>query len=141
MIQNNYKARILVKNKKILQQFLKYSIVGVSNALIGFGTMFFLYNFLKVNYIIANTIGYIFGLINSFMWNKRWTFQSGNHYSKEIFRFILVFIASYISNLAFLVTLVEIFGLNKNISFILSSVIYVIVGFTANREWTFSKRK
>jgi putative flippase GtrA len=127
-----------VKRRNILHQFIKYSIVGVSNALIGFGTMFLLFNFFKVNYLVANTAGYILGLINSFIWNKKWTFQSGNHYSKEIVRFILVFIMSYVSNLVFLIILVEMLNVNQNISFVLSSVIYIAVGFTANRLWTFS---
>jgi putative flippase GtrA len=136
--KNIYVQSSFVKKRKILHQFIKYSIVGVSNALIGFGTMFLLLNYFKVNYIISNTTGYILGLINSFIWNKRWTFQSGNHYSKEIFRFLVVFIVSYLSNLVFLIVLVEIFDLNQNISFILSSMIYIAVGFTANRIWTFS---
>lgn len=133
-----YVQSSFVKRRNILHQFIKYSIVGVSNALIGFGTMFLLFNFFKVNYLVANTAGYILGLINSFIWNKKWTFQSGNHYSKEIVRFILVFIMSYVSNLVFLIILVEILNVNQNISFVLSSVIYIAVGFTANRLWTFS---
>lgn len=127
-----------LKKRKILRQFIKYSIVGVSNAIIGFGTMFLLYNFFNVNYILSNTCGYILGLINSFIWNKRWTFRSGKHYSKEILQFFVVFVISYISNLIFLVIFVEIFHINQNIAFILSSTIYVLVGFTANRLWTFS---
>ncbi len=121
-----------------IRQFLKYSIVGIFNTIISFSVIFFLFNVLSVNYVLANTIGYICGLINSFIWNKKWTFRSNKAYLKEIILYLLVFIVSYFANVFTLIILVEVFLLNKNISFVLSGVIYVIIGFGANKKWTFS---
>lgn len=130
-----------VMSRQIFRQFFKYSIIGVFNTIIGLGTIFVLFNVYGINYILANIIGYSFGLINSFIWNKRWTFRSLNHYSKEILPFFLIFLVSYIANLIVLIINVEVFKLNHNISFVLSSIIYVVIGFTANRKWTFSHIK
>lgn len=128
-------------NSQFLKQFIKYSIVGVFNTLIGLGIIFVLFNIYKINYILANVIGYSLGLINSFLWNKRWTFRSLNHYSKEIIPFIFIFIVSYFANLIGLIISVEVFMINHNLSFILGSIIYVAISFTANRKWTFSNNK
>lgn len=130
-----------VMGRQIFRQFFKYSIVGVFNTIIGLGTIFVLFNVYQINYIIANIIGYSFGLINSFMWNKKWTFKSSAHYSKEMSMFFLVFIVSYAANLIALIISVEVLGLNHNISFVLSSIFYFVIGFMANRKWTFSHKR
>ena len=88
-----------LKQKIIVKQFLKYSVVGIFNTIIGLSAIFILYNIYNVNYIWANVFGYALGLINSFTWNKRWTFRSQKHYSKEIIRFLIIFIVSYAVNL------------------------------------------
>ena len=142
MIKNIYpKFGHFVVNRQIFKQFLKYSIVGILNTIIGLGTIFVLYNVYEVNYILANIFGYSFGLINSFIWNKRWTFKSVNHYSKEIIPFLLIFIVSYFANLITLIINVEIFKIVPNISQVLGIGAYSITNFLLNKKWTFSHIK
>jgi len=61
--------------KDDLIKFIKFSIVGVSNTLVSLVLFYILFEFLGVYYIIASTLGYIVGLINSYFWNLRWTFR------------------------------------------------------------------
>ena len=126
-------------DKKIFKQLFKYSIVGIFNALIGLGIIFVLYNLFDINYIIANIVGYAFGLTNSFIWNKSWTFKSKKHYSKEILPFLIIFIISYIINLVVLIASVEIVVINPNISQLLAAGFYTAINFLLNRKWTFSQ--
>lgn len=126
--------------KQIFRQFFKYSVVGVFNTIIGLGTIFILYNIYHVNYILSNVSGYSLGLINSFIWNKKWTFRSDSHYSKEIFPFLIIFIVSYIANLVTVILSVEALKINANVSQILGIGSYTITNFSSNRKWTFSKK-
>ena len=128
-------------SKNIIQQFLKYSFVGIFNTIIGLGTILFLYNILNLSYIISNIIGYALGLISSFILNKRWTFASKNHYSKEILPFLSVFIISYIVNLLSVIVAVEVITVDPNIAQVIGTLTYTIINFLLNRRWTFSSAK
>ena len=127
--------------KDIVRKYFKYSIVGVFNTIIGLGTILILYNILHLNYIVSNIIGYTLGLINSFIWNKRWTFMSKNHYSKEIVPFLVVFIISYSMNLVSVIVSVESLKINPNIAQVLGIGVYSIINFLLNKRWTFSLSK
>jgi len=126
-------------SKHIFRQLFKYSIVGVFNTALGLGIMYILYNLFECNYVIANIIGYACGLVNSFIWNKKWTFKSSMHYSKEIIPFLVVFAISYITNLITVISLVELINVHPNLAQIFGIVAYSSTNFLINRYWTFSK--
>ena len=127
--------------RNIFKQFFKFSIVGILNTFIGLGTILILYNIYSVNYVLANVVGYILGLINSFIWNKKWTFKSKGPFSKEIIPFLITFIISYFANLVSVIFIVEVLKINPNISQVISMGIYTAVNFILNRKWTFSAIK
>ena len=54
---NNFKNRLL-KYEKIVVQFIKFGIVGLSNTLI-YLLVYYILLYLKVPYIIANGVGFI----------------------------------------------------------------------------------
>lgn len=129
------------KSKHFFRELFKYSIVGIFNTIIGLSVIYFLYNVLHVNYILANVIGYAFGLVNSFFWNKRWTFKSTRHYSKEIIPFLIVFAISYAANLLTLILSVEVLKIHPNIAQVIGIAAYSSTNFLINKYWTFSKPK
>lgn len=53
----------------------RFAIVGCINTGVDFA-VFFLLNYLGVNYLICQVAGYSLGLINSFVMNKLWSFES-----------------------------------------------------------------
>ena len=48
---------------------------------------------------VSNIVGYIAGLINSFFWNRKWTFKSKNRWGREFIKFTGVFLICYIPQL------------------------------------------
>ena len=62
--------------KRNLVQFIKFGIVGVSNTMVGYLLnllcLFLLdqYN-VAYDYLIANTVAFILGVLWSFYWNER----------------------------------------------------------------------
>ena len=60
-------------------QLIKYGLVGVSNSLITLIVIFVCNELLGMKLMLADVIGYVAGVINSFIWNKNWVFKSHNH--------------------------------------------------------------
>lgn len=56
-------------------QFTKFGMIGLSNTVIDFTLLNLLHLVLKVPVLPANTVSFSCAVINSFVWNKYWTFQ------------------------------------------------------------------
>lgn len=56
-------------------QFLKFSIVGLSNTIVSY-LVYAALLFIGVNYIAANIVSYFAGVINSFYWNNKYVFDN-----------------------------------------------------------------
>ncbi|MBS7375686.1 MAG: GtrA family protein, partial [Muribaculaceae bacterium] len=57
-------------------QLIKYGIVGVSNSLITLIVIFLFNSVLNLSLLLADVVGYVAGVINSFIWNKQWVFKT-----------------------------------------------------------------
>ena len=62
--------------KKTFVQLLKYGVIGVSNTLITLVVFYVINTLMGLDYAVANTLGYILGLINSFVWDRGWVFRT-----------------------------------------------------------------
>lgn len=87
-------------NKRILRntsliQFVKYACVGVLNTLVTLCVIFICKVLLGVNPLVSNAIGYVAGVVNSFLWNKNWVFETSGHYAREAVRFLAGFLICY----------------------------------------------
>ncbi|MGD0753155.1 MAG: GtrA family protein [Anaerolineales bacterium] len=76
---------------KWLVQAVKFGAVGILNTAIDLGLYFVLTRWLGLGAlpILAKSISYSAGILNSFLWNKFWTFQSRAGTWATLFPFIL----------------------------------------------------
>lgn len=88
-----------------LIRFIKYGIVGVSNTLVTFVVIFICNSIFGLDILIANPIGYIAGVINSFIWNKQWVFHSKNKLIAEMGLFASGFLACFCLQYVVLLTI------------------------------------
>ena len=56
---------------KTVRQAIKYGIVGVSNTLITALVIWVMMKGLHCSDVLSNVVGYIAGVVNSFIWNKQ----------------------------------------------------------------------
>jgi putative flippase GtrA len=81
--------------KADLRQFLRFCVVGTSNAVIDFGVLNLLLRLYPTT-DIWKTLGYnsfavLLASTNSFYWNKYWTFQQRSSITfQEVYRFIVI---------------------------------------------------
>lgn len=80
-----------------VRQFMRYLMVGVMNTVVTLVVIFICKSKLGVNPWVSNAIGYVAGLINSFIWNKLWVFNArGNkHALPEAIKFAVGFLLCY----------------------------------------------
>jgi len=108
---------------------VKYLTVGVLNTLVFLLTTFTCTYIFKIGYYSSYFIGYIVGLINSFIFNKFYTFNSNSAWVDEFPQFILCLIISYVVSHASLIVLIDAALINKDIAVIVSMIIYTTISF------------
>ncbi len=137
-------------------QLLKYGVIGVMNTLITLVTFYLLNTWAGVAYGIANIVGYVLGVINSFLWNRNWVFKTRNNIGREALLFACGFIACWILQGIVSLVLLEGFGwknlptdvipflpmenAGQNIVMVLSMVVYTIANYAYNRMITFREK-
>ena len=127
------------KDRQLRIQFMKFIALGVMNTLISLIVIYLLMKF-GVNYRLSNLIGYIAGLINSFIFNKIWVFKTRKNLFKEIFNFSVVFGLCYSVQYLILLLMVEEYSLNKYFSQLIAMGFYTVLNFILNRIFTFRNR-
>ena len=137
------------RGEKMLQ-FVKYCIVGVLNTLVTLGVIYICKSFLGWNLYLSNVLGYVAGVVNSFLCNKSWVFKSDGSYMREAVRFLAGFLVCYLLQLwaVWAITAKSIIGHNNfavlgivisgyGIATLVGNVVYTLANFVYNRMVTF----
>lgn len=139
-----------IKSEHILQ-FLKYACVGVLNTLVTLVVIYICKSLLEMNMWISNAVGYVAGMVNSFIWNKLWVFNShGNKVVNEFIKFFSGFGVCYL--LQFCVTWIltyflgwleiSIFGFvisGYGFATLFGMVFYTLANYVFNKAVTFKE--
>ena len=99
-----------VKGKII--QFVKFSIVGVSNTVISEGVYAVLI-FFRMHYLPASFIGFVISVLNAYYWNNRFVFKEEKGDEKRVWWKVLLktyvaYIWGYIATACLLIFWIEI---------------------------------
>ena len=120
--------------------FLKYITVGLINSIISFSVIFIAMIMFNISAEMSNFIGYIIGIIFSFIANKIYTFNNNNRYnSHECYKFLIGFVFSYIISFSALYIFINIILINNILSQVISCFLYTIVFYFINKSFVFNK--
>ncbi len=120
------------------KRFIKFIFVGIINTIVGYGT-YSLLIFLKVNYIIANTISTIIGIACSYLLNKKITFNDVNTNKKTPFKFVGVYIISYLIGTLNLTLLVKKCNVDSYIAGFINLFITTFVSWFGHKYLSFKE--
>jgi len=85
--------------RQAVRQFIRFLMVGIMNTLITLLFIFVCHSLWGINQYVSNAIGYVAGLINSFVWNKLWVFSSQSNQTRrthaEALKFGVGFLVCY----------------------------------------------
>ena len=92
--------------KQTITQFSRYAIVGVASNAVGY----FLY--LGLTYFglgpkVAMTLLYVVGVLQTFVFNKKWSFRFDGAVAPAIARYAMVYAAGYVINMLVITLLVD----------------------------------
>ncbi|GHT02843.1 hypothetical protein AGMMS49525_06960 [Bacteroidia bacterium] len=145
--------------KQFLLQAVKYGIVGVLNTLITFIVIWFLMRIVfgvtgdikasDTAIWVSNLIGFVAGLTNSFLLNRRWTFKSDKNWKIDVIKFFGAFIVCYLPQLLLVWALnryahiptIQIDAIALNASMlcqVIGMVFFTAMNFLINKYYTFN---
>lgn len=124
------------KFKKLLQQGIKFSLVGVVNTLIDLGVyrLLTLTAFFGQYYLWANVISYCCGIANSLFMNKNFTFkEKGRMGAGRVAAFIAINLVALGVSTIVLKLCCDTWGLSQMIGKLIAVVCSLGVNFTLNK--------
>ena len=118
-------------------QFFRYCSVGVLNTLISLVTSFILLAS-GLNVFASNLIGYVVAISNSFILNRKWTFNHTGRVGNSLIKFLVICGTCYVIQLAVLWSLIERLSLGVYIGQVYAMSVYTLLGFLANKYIAFN---
>lgn len=128
----------LLQGSLLIKQLSKFGFVGILNAIVSYSVFFILLTW--INYMVSLLIAHIIGVINSYVWNKYWTFKTEKIQLKEFVKFNFVYVVVFVVNALFLVFLVETLEINPKIGQLLIIPITTMISFTGHKYWSFTEK-
>lgn len=122
---------------EIIKQAIKYGLVGVGNTLITAVVIWVMMKMFGVSDILSNITGYIAGLVNSFIWNKKWTFESSVSWTSGALKFGIVFLICYLLQLSVLLYLNKTLTIDPYYNQLIAMGFYTVINFIMNKLYTF----
>ena len=130
----------MLKWKNEIKFNARYGFSGILNSLVGIGTIWVL-TVIGIMPVVANVVGFSVGMIFAFLISKKFVFKSQGRFSSEAIKYVVVFIASYLINIAVLQICISIFLINVLSSQGIAIFCYVISMYLALRLYVFRGSK
>jgi putative flippase GtrA len=95
---------------------------------------------LDLGAVTSNIIGYLCGLVTSYLLNKFFTFKSASKSKAELARFVAVFLLSYAANILVLLFCIDIAKIHEAIAQVVAGMFYVATSFMLNKFYVFREQ-
>jgi putative flippase GtrA len=136
-------ANTLSRFWKPIWQIAKFGLVGVLNTLVDFGVLNLLIYLTGVSvglsFSIFKSISFVVAVVNSYFWNKLWTFQgsSSSGVSREFAQFFVVSVIAFALNVGLASLLVNVIGPQGGLSEKLWANAAALAGTIVSFTWNF----
>lgn len=120
-------------------QLCKFGLVGASGYLINLAVFSVLADSFGLHHLIAAVGAFCVALANNFLWNRHWTFESGDgHPGFQAARFLAVSLGALAINLVVLELLVSGASLGDLTAQAIAVAVAMPFNFLGNKLWTFA---
>jgi putative flippase GtrA len=125
-----------------LIQALKFLTVGASNTLLDGGLYLLLTRWLGLAAVptLAKGISFSAGILNSFHWNRSWTFRTRARATKTLLPFVLANLAALVLNTTVMNLCLYTLALPEAISFVLATGSAFVWSFAISKFVVFRKK-
>jgi len=94
---------------------------------------------MEFSYALSLATGTIAGIINSYFWNKYFTFRTKKITVSETVKFLIVYGVQYFSNLLLIYLCVEYTGISKELAGFFAIGVGTFIGYFGHKFWSFRK--
>ena len=134
-----YRVRAAARRPDRWWQLAKFGLVGASGYLINLAVFSVLADSFGLHHIAAAIGAFCVALANNFLWNRHWTFESGDgHAGFQAARFLAVSLGALAINLAVLELLVSGASMGNLPAQAIAVAIAMPFNFLGNKLWTFA---
>ena len=117
----------------------KFAAVGVLNTLVDLGLFTLFAQVLGWDRYLSNILSYGAGMLNSYIWNRSWTFRSrAGFFSPALVKFLAVNLSMLALSTAILYLGSGVLGLPQLLVKLGATGVTMVGGFLCNRLWVFS---
>jgi len=125
-------------HRRGVRQFVKFGIVGVTSTIIDWGIYLGLTRIFGLFYLMAKILSFSVAVLNSYIWNRRWTFRSNDPRKlKQFIKFLTISIVGLVLNSTIMFLAVDHLKLHDIWGLVLATAIVTIWNFLANKLYTF----
>lgn len=142
---------LIYKKRAEILQFIKFSLVGVSNCIVSYSInilMLFVLSPIKLDYdyMISNAVSFVLSVLWSFYWNNKLVFIIEDGQKRSKWKALLKTYVSYSITGIFLASFmlwlwVDILGISKYIAPLINVAINTPINFFLNKFWAFKTKK
>lgn len=94
----------------------------------------------SIDAALANFVGYLAGMVNSFILNKLWTFEASGRTLRQMHRFVTLNVVGLIGSTLMMFVGVDLLGAPYVPVFAATVALTTIFHFFGNKNWTFAER-
>jgi putative flippase GtrA len=143
-------------NRKELERFLKFMVVGIIGAVVDFGVYNLLIEGAGLPPEVAGSVSFVLAICSNFIWNRYWTYPDSRSkpLSQQFVQFFVVNVLGIVIRLPVIALTKGPFGrlaesllslettaastLGNNIALAVAVIIVMFWNFFVNRFWTYS---
>lgn len=136
----NLKDRSKEDWQALLTQFIKFGLVGLSNAIVLYGVYYLLLK-AGMHYILAYIIAFILSVLNAYLWNNRFVFKNSTEsFFKKIIKVYASYTFTFLLSTVLLYVWVDLLHISDKIGPIINIIITTPINFIMNKIWAFRKK-
>ena len=148
---------MILTNPRERSRFFRFATVGITGAMVDFGTMNLLTRLVGLPLVVAGTLSFGAAILNNFTWNRHWTYPDSRSKPlvQQLAQFALVSVMglgirlpilafvkplwlSVLTRLPFEIPFFSLEFLSNNLTLVIAVVIVMFWNFFVNRYWTYN---
>lgn len=129
-------------NREFFLHFVKYSFVGILNAIFSFMLYFILLKIVHLQYLAAFSVSWLLGVLLTYVINFLWVFKPEQKlvFKSRLLKYFVVYISSYLLNIFLLKYFTELTGGDPLLVQLFILPVVVAVNFTGIKYWCMNSK-
>lgn len=124
-----------------IRKFIKFGTIGVLNTLVDLGSYYVINKMIGVGPYLSQVLSFIIAALNSFLFNKFWTFEKRNPVTRrEAGRYLVTNIGYLTCSLLFMRVFIGVFALDPFVAKFPTAVFMVMFNYLMAKFWVFADK-